>query len=96
VEWGARLRNSQVPIQVARRDCSEKPVPITTAWMLLQDQAGELTRPNAVFCDRWLKRSSGMQICVFCVCPAVKGARIAAHHTLAGTVFDWVREALGN
>jgi hypothetical protein len=30
-----------------------------------------------------------------CVCPALKGARIAAHHTLAGMVsgFDWVRDA---
>ncbi len=27
--------------------------------------------------------------------PALKGARIAAHHTLAGMVFDWVRDAKG-
>jgi hypothetical protein len=29
------------------------------------------------------------------VCPALKGARIAAHHTLAGMIFNTVREAGG-
>jgi hypothetical protein len=28
-----------------------------------------------------------------CVCPALKGARIAVHHSLAGMVFDMVRDA---
>jgi hypothetical protein len=27
------------------------------------------------------------------VCPALKGERIAKHHTLASMFFDWVREA---
>ena len=28
-----------------------------------------------------------------CMCPALKGTRIAAHHTLAGMIVDTVRDA---
>ncbi len=112
--------------QKRRRDGSEIPVPITTAWMMRQDQGrqvlGKVLRGrradlskrcilqtlagafpgNAILC-RWKLRPTatcGLWACpaetqahIQCVCPALKGARIAAHHTLAGMVFDWVRDA---
>jgi hypothetical protein len=36
-----------------------------------------------------------IQIMIQCVCPGFKGARIAAHHTRAGMIFNIVREAGG-
>jgi hypothetical protein len=109
-----------------RRDGSERPVPITTAWMLRQDQGrqvlGKVLRRrkpdsakrrvlqtlagvfpgNAILCRWKLRTAATCDLCacqaetqahIQCVCPALKGARIAAHHTLAGMVFEWVREA---
>ncbi len=59
---------------------------------------------NALLC-RWKQRATAAcDLCAFpaetqshiqCVCPALKEARIAAHHTLAGMVFNAVRAAGG-
>ena len=139
VEWGARLRDYLIQAAAdraaeelgrpkQRRDGSEKPVPITTAWMLRQDQGrqvlGRILRGrkpdsakrrvlqtlagvfpgNAILCRWKLRATATCDLCacpaetqahIQCVCPALKGARIAAHHTLAGMVFDWVRKARG-
>ena len=139
VEWGARLRDYLIQAAAdraaeelgrpkRRRDGSEKPVPITTAWMLRQDQGrqvlGRILRGrkpdsakrrvlqtlagvfpgNAILCRWKLRATATCDLCacpaetqahIQCVCPALKGARIAAHHTLAGMVFDWIREARG-
>ena len=139
VEWGARLRDYLTQVaadRVAgewglpkrRRDGSERPVPITTAWMMRQDQGrqilGKVLRGrrtdlskrrilqtlagafpgNAILCRWKLRPTASCDLCacpaetqahIQCVCPALKGARIAAHHTLAGMVFDWVRDAKG-
>ncbi len=59
---------------------------------------------NALLC-RWKQRTTAAcdlcacpaetQAHIQCVCPALKRARIAAHHTLANMVFDAVRDAGG-
>jgi ribonuclease HI len=59
---------------------------------------------NALLC-RWKQRATAAcdlcacpaetQAHIQCVCPALKGARIAAHHTLAGMVFNAIRAAGG-
>ncbi len=59
---------------------------------------------NALLC-RWKQRATAeFDLCacpaetqahIQCVCPALERARIAAHHTLAGMVFNAVRAAGG-
>ena len=139
VEWGSSVRNRLIQMaadrvatelsrQRLRRDGAARPVAITTAWLLRQDQGrqvlGETLKKlktdsskrrvlqtiagafpgNALLC-RWKLRSTATcdlcscpaetQAHIQCACPALKGARIAAHHTLAGMIFDTVREAGG-
>ena len=57
---------------------------------------------NALLCRWKLRPTATCDLCacpaetqahIQCVCPGLKGARIAAHHTLAGMVFDAVRDA---
>jgi hypothetical protein len=138
VEWSATVRKhlTQVAAEQAaadltlpRRDGTARPVPITTAWLLRQDQGRQVLGRtlhgmktdsskrrvlqtlagafpgNALLC-RWnLRATATCDLCacpaetqahIQCVCPALKGARIAAHHTLAGMVFDTVRDAGGS
>ena len=59
---------------------------------------------NALLC-RWKQKATATcdlcacpaetQAHIQCVCPVLKGARIAAHHTLAGIVFKAIRDAGG-
>ena len=59
---------------------------------------------NALLCRWKLRNTATCDLCscpaetqahIQCVCPALKGARIAAHHTLAGMIFNTIREAGG-
>ena len=59
---------------------------------------------NALLCRWKLRATATCDLCagpaetqahVQCVCPVLKSARIAAHHTLAGMVFNAVRDAGG-
>ena len=109
-----------------RRDGAARPIPITTAWLLRQDQGRQVLGKtlhgrkndsakrrilqtlagafpgNALLCRWKLRATATCDLCacpaetqahIQCVCPALKGARIAAHHTLAGMIFDRVRDA---
>ena len=137
VEWSAAVRNhlTQVAADQAagdltlpRRDGTVRPVPITTAWLLRQDQGRQVLGKtlhgmktdsskrrvlqtlagafpgNALLCRWKLRATATCDLCacpaetqahIQCVCTALKGARIAAHHTLAGMVFDVVRDSGG-
>ena len=59
---------------------------------------------NALLCWWKQRATAACDLCacpaetqahIQCMCPALKGARIAAHHTLAGMVFNAVRAAGG-
>jgi ribonuclease HI len=137
VVWDVRVRRALTQVaalQVAaklvgprrRRDGTEVPPPITTAWLMRQDQGRQVlgaalrtmrtdaakrrvlqTLAGAFPCNallhRWKLRASGScdlcacpaetQAHIQCVCPALKRARIAAHHHLAGTIFDFISSA---
>ena len=68
---------------------------------VLQTLAGAF--PCNALLHRWKLRASGScdlcacpaetQAHIQCVCPALKRARIAAHHHLAGTIFDFISSA---
>ena len=137
--WGAVVRNQLIQKAADRiaadygrprmmRDGTAKPVTITCAWLLRQDQGRQVLGQtlkklkldsskrrtlqtiagaypsNALLC-RWKLRPTAIcDLCacpaetqshIQCVCPALKGARIAAHHTLAGMVFNAVIDAGG-
>ena len=139
VEWGPAVRNrlmqvaaDSVATELCRQrwstDGTARPVAITTAWLLRQDQGRQVLGKtlkklkidsfkrrvlqtiagvfpgNALLC-RWKLWNTAMcdlcscpaetQAHIQCVCPALKGARIAAHHTLAGMIFNTVRDAGG-
>ena len=139
VEWGPAVRNrllqvaaDSVATELGRQrlstDGTARPVAITSAWLLRQDQGRQVLGKtlkklkidsfkrrvlqtiagvfpgNALLC-RWKLRNTAMcdlcscpaetQAHIQCVCPALKGARIAAHHTLAGMIFNTIRAAGG-
>jgi ribonuclease HI len=139
VEWGPAVRNrlmqvaaDSVATELCRQrwgtDGTARPVAITTAWLLRQDQGRQVLGKtlkqlkidsfkrrvlqtiagvfpgNALLCRWKLRNTATCDLCscpaetqahIQCVCPALKGARIAAHHTLAGMIFNTVREAGG-
>ena len=133
--WCAAIRDHVTQVAAARaaadqtrprRDGTVRPVPITRAWLLRQDQGPQVLGktlhgtkndsgkggilqtlggafPGSALLCRWkLRATATWQLCacpaetqahIQCVCPALKGVRIAAHHTLAGRIFDTVRDA---
>lgn len=137
VEWDTRVRNhlaslaagqaaATLSMPKTRRDGTVKAVPITTAWLLRQEQGRQVLGralkamktdsakrrvlqtiagafPGNALLYRWkLRPTATCDLCacpaetqahIQCVCPCLKGARIAAHHTLAGMVFDVIRDA---
>ena len=135
VVWCAAIRDHLTQVAAARtaadltrprRDGTVRPVPITTAWLLRQNQGRQVLGKtlhgrkndsakrrilqtlagafpgNALLCRWTLRATATCELCacpaetqahIQCVCPALKGARIAAHHTLAGMIFDTVRDA---
>ena len=137
VEWDTRVRNylthassgrtaAQLSEPRRRRDGTDVIPPITTTWMMRQDQGRQVLGaalrsirtdaakrrvlqtmagmfPGNALLYRWKLRPAGScdlcgapaetQAHIQCVCTALKGARISAHHNLAGMVFESISKA---